>query len=192
MQRRAELSIEAAFIFTLVFCLCDRRTVLALICAAGVHEAGHMLCLMLLGGSIKNIKIEVHGLCIEYGGGSETKNILVAAAGPIIGAAYAMTIHCVTGLRQETLLLLSAELSLILSAFNLLPALPLDGGIILRETLFINMGSEEGERRCRELSVITGALLLTAGTGMIVCGYGMAVITAAIWLLLAQNDEGVL
>ena len=81
----------------------------AILSAAVCHELGHWLVLRRVGGRIQRLHITVFGAemqvddrRISYGG-----ELLTAAAGPVINP------------------------QLVLGAFNLLPALPLDGGRIL-------------------------------------------------------------
>ena len=46
----------------------DLRTLAALVCAACVHELGHIVCLRLFGLRLAGFRAETQGLCIEYTG----------------------------------------------------------------------------------------------------------------------------
>ena len=73
---------------------------------------------------------------------------------------------------------LSAGMSLVLSAFNSLPALPLDGGRAL--------AALAGERAAWTVSFFASAALLTAGTALAAAGCGFAALIAGAALCLMQ------
>ena len=83
---------------------------------------------------------------------------------------------------------LSSGLSLLLSGFNLLPALPLDGGRIVLALSAAFVGKRKGERITEALSLFVGASLLAIGIWLMVGGRGIGMLAAAIWLLLYQEN----
>ena len=88
--------------------------------------------------------------------------------------------------------MLSAGISLLLSLFNLLPILPLDGGrvfSILSSELF---GSRRGDALTKTVSLTLSTALLMGGTFLMWRGDGTALTLAALWLLLAQPDKAAL
>ena len=78
---------------------------------------------------------------------------------------------------------------MILTAFNLLPALPLDGGQIFAELAAAAFGGRRGMRLAELAGLLTGALLLAAGLWLMWTGMGAAVLVASIWLLLSQPEN---
>ena len=103
----------------------------AILSAAVCHELGHWLVLRRVGGRIQRLHITVFGAemqvddrRISYGG-----ELLTAAAGPVINLLLAAAMGLLG--RWWEPLYLFAGAQLVLGAFNLLPALPLDGGRIL-------------------------------------------------------------
>ena len=103
----------------------------AILSAAVCHELGHWLVLRRVGGRIQRLHITVFGAemqvddrRISYGG-----ELLAAAAGPMINLLLAAAIGLLGRWWEPMYLFAGAQL--VLGAFNLLPALPLDGGRIL-------------------------------------------------------------
>lgn len=103
----------------------------AILSAAVCHELGHWLVLRRVGGRIQRLHITVFGAemqvddrRISYGG-----ELLAAAAGPVSNLLLAAAIGLLGRWWEPMYLFAGAQL--VLGAFNLLPALPLDGGRIL-------------------------------------------------------------
>ena len=87
------------------------------------------------------------------------------------------------------MLTLSAGVSLLLSLFNLLPILPLDGGRIFSIIAAELLGGRRGDVLTKALSLTLATALLMAGTLLMWRGEGTALTLAALWLLLAQPDK---
>ncbi len=105
----------------------DGLFLLALI-AAAVHEAGHIIAMTLCNAKIDTIYLGIYGAKIKmklYPIISYKREIIIALAGPFAGAILGVILSFAG---NYTL----AGLSLILTLFNLLPALPLDGGRTLK------------------------------------------------------------
>lgn len=165
------------------------RAALALLPAAllpiAVHELSHILALRLLGQKITGITADARGLCIRYRGScSKTGHILAALAGPLGGALYALV-----GFTDIAWLRQSAALSILLTAFNLLPLLPLDGGRAFSLLCAMTLGEKRGAQLYRGVSAVCLTLLLTGGVYLAVWKKSTVLLAAAIWLLLFQNEE---
>ena len=149
------------------------------------HELGHVIMLRLLGLKITGFSLDARGPCIRYTGAcSAPGHILAALAGPLGGAAYALF-----GLTGIEWLEQSAGLSLLLTAFNLLPLKPLDGGQVFYQLCLLTLGETLGEQLCRAVGSVLLSLLLTGGVALAVWKKSTALLAAAIWLLLFQNEE---
>jgi len=150
-----------------------------------VHELSHILALHLLGQRITGFSLDGSGLCIRYDGTcTPAGHILAALAGPLGGAVYALG-----GLTDVEWLRQSAGLSLLLSAFNLLPMKPLDGGQVFSRLCVLALGNLRGERLCRAVSAVLLALLLLGGVVLAAWKKSTVPLAAAIWLLLFQNEK---
>ena len=103
------------------------------------HELGHALVARLLGVRIAEIELHL------FGGAAKMLNmpsrprdeILIAAAGPMVSFVLAGFFLGLSLLVSDSMGILGnlAFINLILGAFNLVPALPTDGGRILRAAL---------------------------------------------------------
>ena len=184
-RRNLGLSLLAAL---LTVCLYYRGGALLLPIAllpVIAHELGHVIALRLLGLHITGVTLDARGPCIRYEGTcSPAGHILAALAGPLGGAVYALA-----GLSGPDWLRQSAGLSLLLTAFNLLPLLPLDGGQVFSALCTLTLGELRGTKLCRAVSAVLLALLLTGGVTLAAWKKSTAPLAAAIWLLLFREEE---
>lgn len=165
----------------------NRYEIAAILLPVLFHELGHVLALCLLGLRIRRFRVELRGFCIEYYGETGAMgHALAALAGPAAGVLWAFA-AAVWG-RSHDWLTLSAGVSLLLSIFNLLPALPLDGGRVLLVMSGAVLGERRGERLTEAVSLAVGAALLAAGFWLMLRGRGIALLTAAVWLLCFQEN----
>ena len=95
---------------------------LAALAAACIHEAGHILALVLLGGRVRSVRLGAFGAVIEGEGVSGAGAALCTLAGPLCSF--------LTVLLARTFPLL-ALCGLLQAIYNLLPVYPADGGRIL-------------------------------------------------------------
>lgn len=90
--------------------------------AVSVHELSHIAAVYLCGEKVNRLKISVGGIHMSSGPMSDVRRIICTLSGPIGG--FLPVILCKTFPRV-------AICAWVLSAYNLLPILPLDGGHIL-------------------------------------------------------------
>ena len=160
----------------------DFRTLAALICAAAVHELGHIACLRAFGLKIAGLRAETQGLCIEYTGSAGSMvHAAAAAGGPAAGLALA---YAASWAGAELL----SGVSLLLTLFNLLPVLPLDGGRIMRALLTALFGEARGGRAARLCSLAGAYCLAAAGTYLALTDRGIALLVTALWLVFSPEN----
>ena len=100
--------------------------------ALAAHELGHALALRMCRCPITCLHLDLTGFRLDYAGAPTRREECAAlAAGPLAGTLYALAAAWAGRQMGSLFLLLSAGISLVLTAFNLLPALPLDGGRLL-------------------------------------------------------------
>lgn len=140
-----------------------------------VHELAHSLLARRLGVVVRDI------LLLPIGGVSEMESmpddplqeLAIAAAGPgaslvLAGASLALGAGLGSPLWPPTLttgeyLVRLGWLNALLAGFNLVPALPLDGGRVLRAALAIRMGRQRATRVACALGRGLGVLMALAG-----------------------------
>lgn len=188
---RLELSPGACFAAAALFFFLRPRELAALLTALLAHELGHLAAILSLGLRPREFRADLGGFCLAYTGETGPLcQLLIAAAGPAAGFAYAALAARLGRESGQDWLCLSAGLSLLLSVFNLLPAPSLDGGRILAPLACGLFGSRRGEKLCRVLGLITALLLLGVGLFVLLRRDGAALLIAGACLLLPQLREG--
>lgn len=192
-EGRVSISPGAVLLFALLYCAASFPELAAVLPCVIVHELGHIVVLRLYGLRIRRVTADLRGLCIEYGGVCAPLGHAAAAlAGPAAGLAYAFAASYFAHRTGNEVLTLSAGVSLLLSAFNLLPILPLDGGRVFSILAAALFGGRRGDALTKAVSLALAAALLAAGTWLMWRGDGTALTLAALWLLLAQPDKAAL
>ena len=131
-----------------------------------LHELGHLLTARGLGYRVRSLELWPFGAALSVDGGAGS--LPVSLAGPLCGlTAAAMSLMMLRLLPQTAAVMeLFFLLNLTLSAVNLLPAEPLDGGRALAALLARTLGM----RRARRFTAWTGLCL---GGGLLGLGvYG--------------------
>ncbi len=188
MIRRFSLSPGAILVLSSVYFFGGVKGLAAVLLAAAVHEAGHAAAIFILGGRVRQLRFDSSGLCM-YGAGaySAAGEVLVLLAGPAAGLALAYICAFPGRAASNGLLLNTAGVSLALTAYNMLPALPLDGGRALLCVLSSLFGRKAAESVMYFTSVAAGIALACAGLALGSSQLGMAFLVSAVWLLIAQT-----
>ena len=128
-MKRVDISAGAILLLSVIYFFGGMTSLTALLLAVLVHELGHIAAIELCGGRVHGLKVSVSGLCINCSGaGGTLESVICLCAGPAGGFALAYAASYLGNLSQNLLLIKTAGFSLVLSVYNLLPALPLDGG----------------------------------------------------------------
>lgn len=189
--RRVTISLALTLAAAFVYYVVSIETAAAIALPVTVHELSHIIALRLSGLKVKSIRAELTGLCIDYCGFAEpVAHIAAAFAGPAGGFIYAYAASLIARETGCAWMELSAGISLLLSAFNLLPVLPLDGGRILLGLMTMILGVQAGERIAYRISFAMTAVLLAMGALLAFNNGSKAPAAAAIWLMLAQRNGG--
>lgn len=180
--------VAASSAAILLFMYVDKDILAAIIIAATVHELAHIITIYVFGLKIKGIQAELSGLRIDYVGLASTRqNVIIATAGPLVGIMYGVLFIKMDSPLNVEFIHLSAQLSLIYSAFNLLPLMPLDGGRILSELSALYFGQNRGEKITVFFSCVVSVMLTMLGLVMMLRGEGGALFAAGVWLLILQS-----
>ena len=126
---KLEVSPWAAIVYSLLYFFDNDGWFASALPAVVFHEAGHALAIILFGGQIHTVRLDLAGLCLESTlTGHRRKQIICLLAGPCAGFLWTGLAFCI----PREFFLKSAQVGLVIDLFNLLPVWPLDGGHILR------------------------------------------------------------
>lgn len=111
--------------------------ILILFASVLLHELGHALVARHLGVTIAGIELHLFGGAAKMTSLPKTANdeVLIAAAGPAVSFALGGVGFLLGSMTGFGPLQMFGWINIILGAFNLVPALPMDGGRILRALL---------------------------------------------------------
>lgn len=172
---RWEVSAGAVLLFALLYFFDDAGLISALAPAALAHELGHAAALLSCGARLRRVRIGVFGVELGYAGLlSGGRAVFAAAAGPAAGALYAAAAFLLGGGGGGSFWRLSGAVSVALTAFNLLPALPLDGGRLVEELV--------GGRFAQRLSRVTAAGLALGGFALFAGYHTLSLLVMGLWL----------
>jgi Zn-dependent protease len=158
-------------------------TAVLLFLSVVLHELGHSLVALSQGVKVKSITLFMLGgvASVERECSTAIGSLLVAAAGPavslVLGVSLLASSHAAAHLAPWLGVMVSelGTLNLVLALFNLLPGLPLDGGLIVKALVWHVSGSQ---RRGVEVANASGRLLAFAAIGL------------GAWLLLRGGGMG--
>lgn len=164
-------------------------TVLLLFGSVLLHELGHSLVALRHGVKVRSITLFLFGgvATIEKECRSALAALQVAAAGPAVSFALALSFFLLANL-SETVQPIAALvcqrlmiLNLVLGIFNLMPGLPLDGGLIVKALVWHFSGSR---RRGIQVAAGTGRALAVLAIAL---GLWFALVlrtSSGFWLVL--------
>jgi len=139
-----------------------------------LHEAAHALALRLFGLRISRIDLHPFGAFLVCEEGMEHRpgaEALMALAGPAMNLLLAWLGLCLWnfGILWEYGDLF-VRINLAFALFNLLPALPMDGGHVLRASLSRQMGLGKATRAVAWVGIAVGAAAVAVGLSAAVRG----------------------
>lgn len=169
---------------------------LVLIAFASVllHELGHALTARHLGVPVAGIELHFFGGAAKMVGQPRTANdeVLIAAAGPAVSFFLGLAGLVMSGVTGVLGLDVVAEffrligwINVVIGVFNLLPALPMDGGRILRALLTRKYPFE----RATEISVrlARGFAIALGLTGLFTVQLYLVLLAGLLWFMSASE-----
>ena len=173
------VSAGAVLLFALMYFFDGSGLASAAVPAILVHELGHLLPLKLTGHALRRITVGVFGLEIDYAGHPEgAAALLCIGGGPLSGLAYALAACAFGGAFWR----MSGAVSAVLTAFNLLPILPLDGGRLVAavtDTVFAG-----------KLSRVAALLLALGGAWIALRFHALSLLVMGAWLTVCNFRGG--
>ena len=184
-------------------------TTLLLFSSVLLHELGHALMALREGVKVLSITLfHLGGIArVEKECPTAMGNLRIAAAGPIVSLLLAFGMLVGAAALSDTqplatqLLRQVGLLNLMLGLFNLLPGLPLDGGLILKALVWQISGSQQkgvqvasaSGRALSILMILMGGVLLWQGWGingillMLIGWFGLSANRSQTQMLQLQN-----
>lgn len=143
--------VSVGFFFCLTLCLAlclDKTNTAALtLCAAAVHEFGHIFCMLLCGERPGAIRLAPFGLSItRCPSGSYRREAAIALAGPCINLLLAAVLTVVMCVCKVAGLSKAIAVNIAIALFNLLPIEPLDCGTAVCALLCSKINSQRAEK----------------------------------------------
>lgn len=179
MKRSKHIAPAAVVLLLSVYYFCGAALFFSLIIAALVHELGHIAAIKICGGRLSDFSADFCGFSIcGTGISSLPEEIFILLSGPSAGIILAMAMSSNNAFGS-----MLGEVSLLLSAYNLLPALPLDGGRAVFTLLESTFGIDCAERVMDALGMIIGTAAAFSGALL----SKSALLIAGIWILIAQT-----
>ncbi|MCS7235870.1 MAG: site-2 protease family protein [Armatimonadota bacterium] len=151
-----------------------------------VHELGHALAARRFRIPTRSITLFLFGGVAQLAREPErpVQELWVALAGPATSLALAALFRILTpsgeAVPATALMGYLAFVNLLLAAFNLLPAFPLDGGRVLRAVLWWFLGLERATRVATTMGHLTAAAFIALGVLAVFTGRPVD----GLWLIL--------
>ena len=186
----SRLSVSWPFVFLLFLLLlfCPLGDLIPILLASAIHEIGHCSAVLICGGKLDKIALGLAGAELFYRDDrlSYKSDMLIAAAGPLANL-LAIAAVIIYKPRFEYFI----GLNLLYCFFNLLPALPLDGGRILYALIAAWRGNDSADRFLGTVTPLILSVMAAAGAAA-VCLYNgnpsLLIVAAAIFLALWQKN----
>lgn len=160
-----------------------------------IHELAHVVAARRFGVHVSDIELLPFGGVSRMGGEvvfNPAMEIYVATAGPaanllLAGIGTALKNY---GLWDDNLGPFFLQCNLMLAAFNLLPALPLDGGRVFRARLARRVGLKEATYRAAWWGQFWGATVILGGMAGLGMGLtGLDIVITGLFLFYAAARE---
>lgn len=180
--------ISISFFFFVAVCIAlvldTTNTAAFALCAAAVHEGGHLVCMLIFGERPSRIFIAPFGFCItRFSNSSYRREMLIALAGPLanVFVALAMLILMLCGHVKGLLKPIAVNIALAL--FNFLPIEPLDCGRAVRCFLMCKMNAVKAEKTVFIIGIVFLIPLSALGFYVLIKSkYNITLLIASIYL----------
>lgn len=160
-----------------------------------IHEMAHIKVARMFGVNVSEVELLPFGGVSRIGGevvSDPAKEVYVAAVGPatnllLFGLGIALKNN---GLWHNDLGPFFLQCNLMVAAFNLLPALPLDGGRVYRAYLARRVGFRQATYRAAWWGQFWGVAIVLGGAMGLAAGIsGLDIVVTGLFILYAATNE---
>ncbi len=131
---KIKVSIPFVLLIAAMYILDSGNVFMPTFFAVIIHELSHIMAIFLCGASIDTVDIRAFGIrvnvpelsCMPY-----KKEIIIAAAGPLAGIITASLGFAAANILHTAILDYFIGVNILITAINLIPVYPLDGGRII-------------------------------------------------------------
>ncbi len=164
---KIRISIPFVLLIATLYALDFGKVFAPTFAAVLIHEASHIIAARLCGGSVSSVDIRIFGIRVdipELRLMSYRREIIIAAAGPLAGIVTAGCAAMTANLFDISGLGYFVGINFVISAINMIPVYPLDGGRIVLSTALSLFSLRFAFILCRTLAflAILGLFLLCA------------------------------
>ena len=154
--------VELSYWFFLLFLFLPIPTVIAVFISILIHELSHAYVADRLGWMVSGIHIDLFsGSAAIDTNIHEKDSIPVVAAGPLSNLILAVISFLAAIVFPNDFFVTMIVVNVLLFLFNILPIYPMDGGRILRDSLYLKLKNRRRSVRISAIvSLITTALVL--------------------------------
>jgi len=158
-----------------------------------LHESAHILCALALDVSISRVTVFPFGVTARLSSGyikKSEKEFFIAFAGPFLNLILFWITTITATFLKHPLFTFFADVNLAMCIVNLIPALPLDGGRMLKSILTAKFGVVSAYNFMMSLSRIVILLLgILAFILFFISGFNFSLILIVAFLLHNLNNE---
>lgn len=137
---KLKISIPFFCLIALVYIMDFRNVFLPTFAAVSIHELSHIVAIRICGGTIDKIDIRAFGIRVnvpELQYMSYKREIIIAAAGPLMGIITAMFFSATASLLSIRAFDYFIGINIVITAINMIPVYPLDGGRVVLSILLM-------------------------------------------------------
>lgn len=189
--------VKVSFFFFVTACVAlvlDTTDTAALaLCAAVIHESGHLVCMLLCGERPSEVFLAPFGMSItRFPCGSCRREAMIAFAGPAANLFAAAVLIVFMLVCRTSALLKPVAVNVALAAFNLLPIEPLDCGRAVKYLLVSKLNTIRAERTAFFIGVVFLVPLSAMGFFVLIRSrYNVTLLIASVylsWMLLKRKQ----
>lgn len=163
------------------------------------HELGHSVVAQRLGIQIAAIDLHLLGgaALMTESPDRPADEVMIAAAGPAVSFALGAVFFVLATLTGGALtfaspgfadvLAYTAAVNIGMGVFNLIPALPMDGGRIFRAAMTKRLGALRATRVAAKVARVFAVLFI--GGGLLSMSLSLALIGAFVWALAGREEK---